>query len=133
METNNHIQDIKKKVPPNASTVILVKSEQEAEEYYTKVLGFDGGGIGHVTRDDLYIILSEAKDPTDVRPISSLEFGPCWDFFCGVDDVAVVCDEFIRNRAVFETELHTTEFGQLEFTIKDIDGYRIAFGEKSNK
>jgi uncharacterized glyoxalase superfamily protein PhnB len=40
---------------------------------------------------------------------------------------------FKRSGANIITELHVTEFGQKEFTVKDLDGHRIAFGEKSNK
>lgn len=115
------------------SMVLLVTDLKRASDFYRKI-GFECEEIGgpdithvHVTRGKLTFILHPVKNAEEVRPASSLAGGLYFDAFCYTDGVDLLVDEF-RSKGV--EIVHGPHFSEhwSEFTIKDPDGYCIAFG-----
>ncbi|MCM3630246.1 VOC family protein [Paenibacillus glycanilyticus] len=112
-----------------SSIVLLVKDIQEASAFY-KNLGFtyeEIGGHVHVSRGMITFILHPAANKEDVRPSSAAQGGLYFDAFAYTDAVDLLVEECRANRVEIVNGPHYSEHWN-EFTIKDADGYRIAFG-----
>ncbi|WP_053375194.1 VOC family protein [Paenibacillus sp. FJAT-27812] len=112
-----------------SSIVLLVKDTQAASEFYKK-LGFiyeEIGGHVHVSRGNITFILHPAKNKEDVRPSSSVEGGLYFDVFAYTDAVDLLVEECLANGIEIVKGPSYSEHWS-EFTMKDADGYRIAFG-----
>ena len=112
--------------------VLLVKNLENSVAFY-KNIGFQYELIGgpdvqhvHMTREQVTFILHQAINTEDVKPFSSVEGGLYFDAFC-YTDVRVLLEEF-RSKGI--KIVRGPDLNELfsEFTIEDVDGYRIAFG-----
>ncbi|MGM0885068.1 MAG: VOC family protein [Bacillota bacterium] len=111
------------------SIVLLVRDIQVASDFY-KNLGFtyeEIGGHVHVSRGNITFILHPAVNKEDVRPSSSVEGGLYFDAFAYTDAVDLLVDECLSKGAEIVNGPNYSEHWS-EFTMKDADGYRIAFG-----
>ncbi|MGG3279938.1 VOC family protein [Paenibacillus solani] len=112
--------------------VLLVKHIEQSIQFYQK-LGFQYELVGgpetphvHMTRDQVTFILHQAVNSSDVRPYSSVEGGLYFDAFC-YTDVRKLHEEFnAKGISIAKGPDLNDHFS--EFTIEDVDGYRIAFG-----
>jgi catechol 2,3-dioxygenase-like lactoylglutathione lyase family enzyme len=52
-------------------------------------------------------------------------------FYCNVDDVAALHEEF-KSRGVNATDLRVTIYGMKEFEVRDPDGYWLWFGQATD-
>ncbi|SFE86342.1 hypothetical protein SAMN05216378_4376 [Paenibacillus catalpae] len=112
-----------------SSIVLLVKDIQAASSFY-KNIGFiydEIGGHVHVARNSITLILHPALNKEDVRPNSAVQGGLYFDAFAYTDAVDLLIEECRANRVEIVNGPHFSEHWN-EFTIKDADGYRIAFG-----
>ncbi|WP_152393283.1 VOC family protein [Paenibacillus guangzhouensis] len=114
------------------SIVLLVRDIEQSVRFY-KTLGFNYELVGgpeiqhvHMTRDTVTFILHQAVNPNDVRPNSSVEGGLYFDAFC-YTNVRELLEEIKSKDITIVRGPDLNEFFS-EFTIQDIDGYRIAFG-----
>ncbi|MET3846482.1 VOC family protein [Paenibacillus sp. OAE614] len=114
------------------SMVLLVRDIEKTIDFYKK-LGFSYELVGgpvvqhvHMTRDKVTFILHQAADPEDVRPFSSVKGGLYFDAFC-YTNVRQLLEEIKDKEIPFVQGPDLNDFFS-EFTIQDIDGYRIAFG-----
>jgi predicted lactoylglutathione lyase len=112
--------------------VLLVKDLGESAAFY-KNLGFTYELVGgpdvqhvHMTRDNVTFILHPAKNAQDVRPNSSVDGGLYFDAFI-YTDVRVLLEELKDTGVEIVRGPDLNDFFS-EFTIRDIDGYKIAFG-----
>lgn len=112
--------------------VLLVRNIEESIFFYKK-LGFNYELVGgpdvqhvHMTRDKVTFILHQALDPEDVRPFSSVEGGLYFDAFC-YTNVRLFLEEIKAKEIPIVRGPDLNDFFS-EFTIQDIDGYRISFG-----
>ncbi len=112
--------------------VLLVKNIANSVTFY-KNIGFNYEVVGgpeiqhvHMTRDSVTFILHQAQNKEDVKPFSSVEGGLYFDAFCYAD-VRVLLEEFSSKELQIVRGPDLNDFFS-EFTIQDIDGYRIAFG-----
>ncbi|GGD80701.1 VOC family protein [Paenibacillus nasutitermitis] len=112
--------------------VLLVRNLENSVAFY-KNIGFHYELVGgpdvqhvHMTRDQVTFILHPARNEADVRPFSSVEGGLYFDAFC-YTDVRLLIEEF---RATGIRIARGPDLNEIfsEFTIEDVDGYRIAFG-----
>lgn len=115
----------------NASFVLLVKSLEESIEFYEGI-GFYTENIGghfHVSHGGATFILQEAKQKSDVRPNSSADGGLYFDAFCYTDKQGLkeLFEVFQSKNVEIVNGPHWSE-GWSELTIRDTNGYRIAFG-----
>ncbi|MFC5652310.1 VOC family protein [Paenibacillus solisilvae] len=116
-----------------ASIVLLVSDIKAASDFY-KGLGFKYEEIGgpevahvHVSRDNMTFILHPAKVKRDVRPASSVEGGLYFDVFAYTDAVDLLLEECRAQGVEIVNGPNYSEHWN-EFTMRDADGYRIAFG-----
>ncbi|QYR24018.1 bleomycin resistance protein [Paenibacillus sp. sptzw28] len=112
-----------------SSTVLLVPDLQQSIDYY-EALGFTKeviGGHTHMQRGQVTFIPHPAKNADDVKPSSSVEGGLYFDVFCYAEGIRTLYEEF---QAAGVEIVNGPNWGDSwsEFTIRDINGYRIAFG-----
>lgn len=99
-------------------------------DFYCDVLGFerprlwgDPPTFAMPQRDGLIIMLDEKE--------SVINNQGNWDAYFWVKDAKVLFEEFKTKGAIFEYELEFKElYGNLEFGLKDLDGYFLAFGQE---
>jgi len=115
-----------------ASFVLLVKNLEETIRFYSE-LGFKHEVIGsqvvhhHVSRDKLTLILVEARNEDEVKPISSLYGEQYFDVYCYTNAVDVVAQEIVDKNITMIREPHYSNHWS-EFTFQDLNGYQITFG-----
>jgi hypothetical protein len=115
-----------------ASFVLIVKNLEQTIKYYSE-LGFRHEVIGekvphhHVSRDRLTLILVEAKQEDEVKPISSSYEEQYFDVYCYTNAVDLLTQEFIeKNVTIVRGPNYDNHWS--EVTIRDINGYQVAFG-----
>jgi len=52
-----------------------------------------------------------------------------WDAYFWVNDARGLFADIKARGAAFDHELYEAEYGVLEFTVRDLDGHNIGFGE----
>ncbi|WP_199616419.1 VOC family protein [Paenibacillus alkalitolerans] len=115
-----------------SSFVLLVKDLKQTIQFYSE-LGFKHEVIGtkvlhhHVSRDKLTLILFEAKQEDEVKPISSSYEEQYFDVYCYTNAVDLLAQEFMEKNVTIVREPKYTEHWS-EFTIRDINGYQITIG-----
>ncbi|PWW08777.1 glyoxalase/bleomycin resistance protein/dioxygenase superfamily protein [Paenibacillus cellulosilyticus] len=112
-----------------SSIVLLVADAQVSSDFY-KSLGFsyeEVGGHVHVSRGSITFILHPAMNKEDVRPSSSVKGGLYFDAFAYTDAVDLLVDECRAKGVEIVNGPNYSEHWS-EFTLKDADGYCIAFG-----
>lgn len=112
--------------------VLLVREMGRSVQFYRE-LGFQYELVGgpdvlhvHMVRDQVTFILHQAVNPQDVRPNSSVQGGLYFDAFC-YTDVRQLLEEIKEKNVPIVRGPDLNDFFS-EFTIEDVDGYRIAFG-----
>lgn len=118
----------------SGSSIVLLVSDIKAASDFYKSLGFKYEEIGgpdvahvHVSRDNITFILHPAKIKRDVRPASSVEGGLYFDVFAYTDAVDLLVEEcLVQGVEIVDGPNYTEHWS--EFTMRDADGYRIAFG-----
>lgn len=113
------------------SIVLLVANLQDSINFYKRI-GFTEENIGghmHMNHGAVTFILHEAKQIRDVRPNSSVEGGLYFDAFCYTSPVGLkhLYEEFRSKGVEIVNGPHWSE-GWSEMTIRDNNGYCIAFG-----
>jgi predicted lactoylglutathione lyase len=123
------MEELKIKGP---TMVLLVSNVEASVEYYQK-FGFKYELVGgpdvqhvHMSRDTVTFILHPAKNKSDVRPFSSVEGGLYFDAFC-YTNVRLLLEE-LKDKGIKIVKGPDLNDFFSEFTIEDIDGYRISFG-----
>ncbi|MDF2668032.1 MAG: Glyoxalase/bleomycin resistance protein/dioxygenase [Paenibacillus sp.] len=118
----------------NGSSVVLLVSDLIIASDFYRNLGFTYEEIGgphvkhvHVSRGSLTFILHPALNKESVRPLSALEGGLYFDVFAYTDAVDLLADDCrVKGVEIVNGPNYSEHWS--EFTIKDADGYRIAFG-----
>lgn len=114
-----------------ASFVLLVADLQESIAFYEGI-GFTSENIGghiHMDHGGATFILHEAQQPIDVRPSSAVLGGLYFDAFCYTDPQGLrqLHETFLTQKVEIVNGPNWTD-GWSEMTIRDNNGYRIAFG-----
>lgn len=114
-----------------SSIVLLVANLQESIHYYEQI-GFIEENIGghiHMNHGAVTFILHEAKQNSDVRPNSSVDGGLYFDAFCYTqpEDLRQLYEIFLLKGVEIVNGPNWTESWS-EMTIRDNNGYHIAFG-----
>ncbi|AZN41041.1 VOC family protein [Paenibacillus albus] len=108
-------------------TILLVSNLEASRAYYQNKLGCTHDSCGHTTREGLFLLMYQAENPSDLKPISKTNGGPPWDILVYTNSQEELYEEFITKGAVVHSPLTQSESGWKEFIIEDIDGYRIGF------
>lgn len=113
---------------------LYVRDVAAAAAFYRDNLGFASDrfygqppSFCMARRDGLTIMLSQAEDPSAVRPNAA--DGAGWDAYVWVSDVEALFRELKAKdvRVVYEPSV--TFYDVKEFAVADPDGYVIAFGQ----
>ncbi|MCB0634242.1 MAG: VOC family protein [Saprospiraceae bacterium] len=115
-----------------SAPVFFVKDLHRSLDYYCDVLGFarphlwgDPPNFAMPQREDIIIMLSQPEDPARIQPREEI-----WDAYFWVRDARKLYEEMTGNGAIVHHELtYKAAYGNLEFIIKDPDGYILAFGQ----
>jgi uncharacterized glyoxalase superfamily protein PhnB len=122
------------------SPILGVKRVRQAAEYYRDVLGFsldplDGvfqpspnepdGVYGIVKKGDVWIHFQIRRDDISIRERHAIER----DVYLYVDDIAATFAELTARGAKVICPPSTTPYGICEFTIEDLNGFRLTYGE----
>ncbi len=116
--------------------VFLVSDVQRAADYYRDKLGFtyekiwgEPPSFCMVWRDSQCVMLSEVKDESLVRPVSSVR-PEVWDAYFWVNDADAFHAEFSEKGAiVHHEEPFVKVYNVKEFNVSDLDGYILCFGQ----
>ena len=122
------------------SPIFGVKRVRQAAEYYRDVLGFsldpvDGvfqpspaepdGVYAIVKSGDVWIHFQIRRDAIPIRGRHSLER----DVYLYVDDISAVHTELVSRGANIVSPLSNTPYGIREFTVEDLNGFRLTYGQ----
>ena len=122
------------------SPVLGVKRVRQAAEYYRDILGFsldpeDGvfqpspnepdGVYGIVKLGSQWIHFQIRRGDTSTRERSSIER----DIYLYVDDITATHADLSRCGANIVQPLFDAPYGFREFTIEDLNGFRLTFGQ----
>lgn len=118
-----------------SAPILLVADVVASANWYRDKLGFDYEKFWGkppqfciLHRDDHYIMLSQVKDKSEIKPYWKI-VDKTWNIYFWVDDAEAIYEEFKIKGATIDYELYITPYNVKEFGINDLDGYDIAFGE----
>jgi uncharacterized glyoxalase superfamily protein PhnB len=115
---------------------LLVRDVVAAAGYYRDALGFtvrryfgEPPTFCMPERDGVIVMLSQAGDASVVRPNAKARGDDSWDAYVWVDDAdALFAEVSGRGARIAYPVCLQEEYGNREFAVTDLDGYRIAFG-----
>lgn len=122
-----------KKMFYGSAPVLFVRDLKRSLNYYCDILGFkrpqlwgDPPSFAMPSREDMILMLSRQDDESKIQPKQDI-----WDIYFWVKDVQALFDSFKEKGAIIQqTPVFKELYGNLEFIIKDPDGYTLAFGQE---
>ena len=114
-----------------SAPLFQIKDLKKSLDFYCDILGFerptlwgDPPGFAMPQRDGMIIMLDQKTE-------APLHNQGNWDAYFWVKDAHALYKEFEANGAIFEYGVEYKElYGNLEFGLKDPDGYFLAFGQE---
>jgi len=127
--------------PANPPTLVgsapyfFIRDLSSSLDYYCDVLGFtrprlwgEPPTFAMPVRDGFIFMLKQVNDHSTILPNESR--GGLWDAYVWVRNVRGLHAEFEAKGAEFAYGLtHQHEYDNIEFAVRDPDGYVIAFGQ----
>ncbi len=122
-----------KSISPN----LVVRSVEEAMEYYSSVFGFEkgpsvpspGGGLqwGMVMSGGAQLMFQTAESiEEDLPDVPSRPVGGSFTLFIEVENAQGLLEK-VRGKANLFMDLRQTFYGKWEFGVKDPNGYYLVF------
>jgi len=119
--------------------LFLVQNLQRSLDFYCDKLGFsrpklwgDPPGFAMPDLDGFIIMLSQTEDSTKIRPNG--QYKDTWDAYFWVKNAQQLYEEWKSKNVDFGYKPERKEqYGMLEFTVRDPDGYLIAFASDLEK
>lgn len=119
----------------SGATVLLVRDVERAANHYRDQLGFhysrfwgEPPAFCMVWRNEQCLMLSHTTDHSLIRSLSDVAH--IWDAYLWVDDADRLYAELQERGALIDREPRVTDYDVKEFTVRDLDGYQLAFGEE---
>jgi uncharacterized glyoxalase superfamily protein PhnB len=119
---------------------LMVNDVEETIEYYTDVLGFtllmtvpETGKLdwAMVKRNEVVIMFQSVKSLKSELPrLKGEKPGGGLTFYIKVDRVTEIHEELFNNEVEIVSELESTFYDTVEFSIVDINGYVLTFSEE---
>jgi uncharacterized glyoxalase superfamily protein PhnB len=119
---------------------LMVKDVEETIEYYTDVLGFtllmtvpETGKLdwAMVKRNDVVIMFQTKKRLSSGLPrMASEKPGGGLTFYIKVDRISEIHEELYNNEAEIISDLESTFYNTIEFSVVDVNGYVLTFSEE---
>ena len=118
---------------------LMVNDVEETIEYYTDVLGFtllmtvpETGKLdwAMVKRNDVVLMFQTTKSLKEGVPrLAGEKPGGGLTFYIKVDRISEMHEELFNNEAEIISDLESTFYNTIEFSIADINGYVLTFSE----
>jgi catechol-2,3-dioxygenase len=113
------------------TVTISVSDLEKSKSFYETILGFKIYSNNEPTKWVSFQIDTNSFFAIQEQDnIKRIESAGELDFLC--DDIAELWNR-IKNKVEIAEELHTTDWGAYKFVIKDIDGQKLGFVQKSEK
>lgn len=119
----------------SGASVFIVADVVKAAGYYRDAMGFtfdrfwgEPPAFCMVWRNEQCVMLSQVADTKLIRPVSTV-VPEIWDAYFWVDDAEGFFDEMKTKGVKIVSEPTMKSYRVLEFTVEDLDGYKLAFGE----
>lgn len=119
---------------------LMVNDVEETIEYYTDILGFtllktvpEVGVIdwAMVKRNNVMLMFQSAKSLKDELPkLKAQKPGGGLTFYIKVDKIIELHEELMDNEVEIISDLESTFYDTIEFSIVDINGYILTFSEE---
>lgn len=119
---------------------LMVNDVEETIEYYTDILGFtllktvpEVGVIdwAMVKRNNVMLMFQSAKSLKDELPkLKAQKPGGGLTFYIKVDKITELHEELMDNEVEIISDLESTFYDTIEFSIVDINGYILTFSEE---
>jgi lactoylglutathione lyase len=119
---------------------LMVNDVEETIEYYTDVLGFtllmtvpETGKLdwAMVKRNDVVIMFQTKKRLSSGLPrMASEKPGGGLTFYIKVDRISEIHEELFNNEAEIISDLESTFYNTIEFSVVDVNGYILTFSEE---
>ena len=118
---------------------LMVNDVEETIEYYTDVLGFtllmtvpETGKLdwAMVKRNEVVIMFQSSKSLKEGVPrLAGEKPGGGLTFYIKVDRVTEIHEELFNNEAEIISDLDSTFYDTIEFSVVDLNGYILTFSE----
>ena len=118
---------------------LMVNDVEETIEYYTDVLGFtllrtvpETGNLNWamVKLNDVVIMFQSTTSlKSDLPRLKGEKPGGGLTFYIKVDRVSEIHEELFNNEAEIISELESTFYDTIEFSVADLNGYILTFSE----
>jgi len=119
---------------------LMVNDVEETVEYYTDVLGFtllmtvpETGKLdwAMVKRNDVVLMFQTKKSLTSGIPrMAGEKPGGGLTFFIKVDRITEIHEELFNNEVEIISDLESTFYNTIEFSVVDVNGYVLTFSEE---
>ena len=119
---------------------LMVNDVEETIEYYTDMLGFtvlmtvpDSGKLdwAMVKRNDVIINFQTKKSLSSELPrLAGEKPGGGLTFYIKVDRITELHEELFNNEVEIISDLESTFYNTIEFSIVDLNGYVLTFSEE---
>ncbi|MCO6501404.1 MAG: VOC family protein [Vicingus serpentipes] len=121
---------------------LMVNDVEETIEYYTDILGFtllrtvpEEGKLdwAMVKRNDVVMMFQSSKSlKTKMPRLQGEKPGGGLTFYIKVDGIAELHNQLFDNEVEIISELESTFYDTIEFSIIDVNGYVLTFSEEQN-
>lgn len=119
---------------------LMVNDVEETIEYYTDILGFtllmtvpETGKLdwAMVKRNDVVLMFQTTKSLKEGVPrLAGEKPGGGLTFYIKVDRITEIHEELVNSEAEIISDLESTFYNTIEFSIADINGYVLTFSEE---
>lgn len=118
----------------------MVNDVEETIEYYTDILGFtllrtvpETGNLdwAMVKRNDVLLMFQSTKSLTNELPqLKAKKPGGGLTFYIKVNRITELHEELYNNEVEIISDLESTFYDTIEFSIVDVNGYVLTFSEE---
>jgi uncharacterized glyoxalase superfamily protein PhnB len=119
---------------------LMVNDVEETIEYYTDLLGFTllrtvpekgNPDWAMIKRNDVVLMFQSTKSLKDEMPkLKSAKPGGGLTFYIKVDRITELHEELVDNEVEIISDLESTFYDTIEFSIVDLNGYILTFSEE---
>ncbi|MDF1673886.1 MAG: VOC family protein [Vicingaceae bacterium] len=119
---------------------LMVNDVEQTIEYYTDILGFtvlmtvpETGKLdwAMVKRNDVLIMFQTKKSLSSELPrLAGEKPGGGLTFYIKVDRITELHEELFNNEVEIISELESTFYNTIEFSVVDLNGYVLTFSEE---
>lgn len=117
---------------------LLVEDMSKTLKFYHDVLGFESEIVfpeknpvfAQIEKDNIHIMLYDRNDfQNEIPKLRQMKMGGSILLYFKIEKIKDFYQQ-IKDRVKIIQPLHKTDYGSLEFTIEDCNGYLLAFSQR---